>query len=67
MWQQANLAQREFDYNGEAVTEQSDGNIMLVRRQAKLDDMLIMGGLAEDLSVRDVMTTNGRLCYKYAS
>lgn len=60
-WQQEDLSRREFDYSGPILNSQNQ----IVN--ATLDDMLVMGGLAEDLRVRDVMSTNGRLCYKYAN
>ncbi|KAK1656697.1 hypothetical protein BDP55DRAFT_624850 [Colletotrichum godetiae] len=59
-WQQESPSTREFEYSGLAAQINSTELI-----PAHLDDMLLMGGLAEDLRVQDVMTTNGRLCYVY--
>ncbi|KAH6711904.1 hypothetical protein BKA61DRAFT_677100 [Leptodontidium sp. MPI-SDFR-AT-0119] len=61
-WQQENPSNREFEYAGQAAHLNSTELV-----PASLDDMLLMGGLAEDLRVRDVITTNSRLCYKYAN
>ncbi|CAG8950727.1 hypothetical protein HYFRA_00002938 [Hymenoscyphus fraxineus] len=60
-WQGKDLAKREFDYTGQMKLFNSTTFIT-----AGLDDMLLMGGLAPDLRVRDVMSTNGRFCYQYA-
>lgn len=58
-WQQAD-ASRGLDYNG--ITKNREGTF----GEASLDDKLPMGGLADDLSVREVMSTiDSVLCYKY--
>ncbi|KAM5353432.1 hypothetical protein ACJ41O_000082 [Fusarium nematophilum] len=60
-WQQADLSAREFDYTGDEASLNSTSRV-----PASLDDVLLMGGLAEDIRVRDIMdTTTLRLCYKY--
>lgn len=61
LWQQADPSARKTDFVGEKVTIDSS-----IASEASLDDILEMGGLADDLSVRDVMdASSSRLCYKY--
>ncbi|KAL0933454.1 monooxygenase [Colletotrichum truncatum] len=61
LWQQSDVAARQADYTGQAAVQGSD-----TRVAASLDDALLMGGLAEDATVRDLMTTtSSRLCYEY--
>ncbi|KAI9376528.1 hypothetical protein BJX61DRAFT_538767 [Aspergillus egyptiacus] len=62
-WQQESPSDRQFDYSGQAAHL----NATDVRFEASLDDVLLMGGLVEDVRVHDVMATDGRLCYQYAN
>jgi tyrosinase len=60
LWQQGD-ASRLSDYTGAALhfneTEATE---------VSLDDVLLMGGIEEDLKVRDVMDIhNEKLCYTY--
>ncbi|KAH7303868.1 hypothetical protein B0I35DRAFT_402008 [Stachybotrys elegans] len=60
LWQQEDES-RLSEYNGKAIHyNQTEAT------EVSLDDILMMGGLADDLTVRDVMSTqNGPLCYAY--
>ncbi|KAL8393739.1 hypothetical protein RB595_003471 [Gaeumannomyces hyphopodioides] len=59
-WQQQNSS-RLTEYGGTAVHYNETG-----RREATLDDLLVMDGLAADVKVRDIMdTVHGDLCYTY--
>ena len=61
LWQQKDLSARQSDYGGIA---KPNGSTVTVG--ASLDDPLRMGGLAEDLTVRDVMSTiSSPFCYSY--
>lgn len=58
MWQQKNLSKRINEYSGSSRAD-SD-------QEAKLTDLLEMHGLATDLEVQEMMSTeNGDLCYRY--
>lgn len=59
-WQQMNPDKRLSEYNGVALHYGEDGS-----REVSLDDKVPMLGLAEDLTVREIMDTTGRLCYSY--
>ncbi|KAJ4254533.1 hypothetical protein NW762_010132 [Fusarium torreyae] len=60
-WQQANPKARLSDYSGETANLKNQQ-----RGKAALKDLLLMGGLAKDVKVEDVMSTTGSvLCYKY--
>jgi tyrosinase len=57
-WQQENPRQRLMEYNGKAEFGMD--------REASLDDLMLMGGLAPDLKVFEFMDTESNsLCYKY--
>jgi tyrosinase len=60
LWQKGNST-RLTEYNGLYK------NINQTEQQeVSLDDILVMGGIDEDLTVGDVMdTTKGPLCYTY--
>lgn len=59
-WQQMNPDKRLSEYNGKADHYGEDES-----REVSLDDKLPMLGLAEELTVREVMDISGRLCYTY--
>lgn len=59
-WQQMNPDKRLSEYNGPA-SHYGEG----AAREVSLDDKLPMLGLAEELTVREVMDASGRLCYSY--
>jgi tyrosinase len=57
-WQQSNLAIRGQQYLGVAETNTT--------RKSSLEDLMPMGGLAPDVQVSHVMSTDaGLLCYGY--
>ncbi|KAH8171379.1 hypothetical protein LIA77_08146 [Sarocladium implicatum] len=59
-WQQKNES-RLKDYSGEAMHYGEEG-----RREVSMDDLLMMGDIAEDVTVRDVMDTRSeKLCFTY--
>jgi len=58
-WQQEDAENRIMAYNGQAPKTSSSANVQLF-------DMLTVGDLASEVSVRDVMKTNdGMFCYQY--
>ncbi|KAK4233363.1 hypothetical protein C8A03DRAFT_38930 [Achaetomium macrosporum] len=60
LWQQQDPS-RLSEYNGEASHFNETGS-----REVSLDDMLLMGGIEDDVTVREVMDVQGdRLCYTY--
>jgi tyrosinase len=60
LWQQQDPARLSV-YNGEAWHLGETGS-----REVSLDDKLLMGGIEDDVTVRDVIDTQGgRLCYTY--
>ncbi|KAH7131230.1 hypothetical protein EDB81DRAFT_950569 [Dactylonectria macrodidyma] len=60
-WQQANPKTRQTDYSG---VKKSAGSNAIGR--AALADLLLVGGMAKDVRVSDVMSTTGSvLCYTY--
>ncbi|KAI9055050.1 hypothetical protein LZ554_000016 [Drepanopeziza brunnea f. sp. 'monogermtubi'] len=63
LWQKRDPAKRNTEYAGPQTQDQFDG---VKPPEAGLDDWMPMRGLAPDLQVRDVMTTqNELLCYTY--
>jgi tyrosinase len=57
-WQQFDLAKRGTEYIGKAATDSSE--------KASLEDSMPMGGLAADIKVLEVMSTESDLlCYRY--
>ncbi len=57
-WQQVDLARRATEFVGKARTNSSD--------EASLEDGLPMGGLATEIKVREIMSTESDLlCYSY--
>ena len=60
LWQQQNST-RLTEYNGQALLfNQTE------YKPATLDDPLLMGGIADDVTIRDVIDTRSeRLCYTY--
>ncbi|KAK3935487.1 hypothetical protein QBC46DRAFT_397384 [Diplogelasinospora grovesii] len=59
-WQQENPKERLWVYEGKHMYNSTDEN------GASLDDPLLYGGFAEDVTVRRVMDTEGGfLCYRY--
>jgi tyrosinase len=63
LWQQEKPEERNFMFGGIRTEDQNDG---VVPPQATLDDVMTMRELAEDIKVRDVMTTDtDLLCYRY--
>jgi len=57
-WQQFDLAKRTTEYIGKAATDSRD--------KASLEDSMPMGGLAADIKVLEVMSTESDLlCYRY--
>lgn len=57
-WQQEDPRHRTAEYEGKHMFNSTDN--------ATVNDMLLFGGFAEDIPVRDVMSTEGGLlCYKY--
>jgi len=57
-WQQIDLAKRATEYIGKAVTDSSD--------KASLEDSMPMGGLASDIKLLEIMSTESDLlCYRY--
>jgi tyrosinase len=63
LWQQEKPEERNFMFGGIRTEDQNDG---VVPPQATLDDVMTMRELAEDVKVRDVMTTDtDLLCYRY--
>ncbi len=60
LWQKADFANRAYEYSG--VKLQISGQIF----KAALNDTMLMLGMAKDLPVRDIMTTETELlCYGY--
>jgi hypothetical protein len=63
MWQQEKPEERNFMFGGIKTQDKNDG---VTPPQATLDDTMRMMALADDIKVRDVMTTeNDLLCYRY--
>ncbi|CEF88219.1 hypothetical protein SNK03_012974 [Fusarium graminearum] len=63
LWQQENPKVRLADFAGDKTQDQFDGT---KPPRASLDDVLLMKGLADDLKVKDMMTTESSLlCYTY--
>lgn len=63
LWQEKNPKTRHTDFSGIKTEDQFDGT---KPPPASLDDVLLMMGLADDLKVKDMMTTeNSLLCYSY--
>jgi tyrosinase len=63
LWQQEDPEARYTDYSGIKTQDQFDGTIP---PPSSIDDVLPMLGLADDLTVKDVMsTTVGPFCYSY--
>jgi len=57
-WQQIDLAKRATEYMGKAATDSND--------KASLEDSMPMGGLASDIKVLEIMSTESDLlCYRY--
>lgn len=62
LWQAADPA-RVTDFGGDKTQNQWDGT---VPERASLEDTMRMLGLAEDVKVKDYMSTqSGKLCYRY--
>lgn len=59
-WQQMSPEKRLSEYYGKALHYGDEES-----RDISLDDKLPMLGLAEDVSVREVMDISERLCYTY--
>ncbi|KAI6355905.1 hypothetical protein MCOR25_008061 [Pyricularia grisea] len=59
LWQQQNTS-RLTEYYGEQIHFGEEGT-----REVSLDDVLPMWGLAENITIREIMDTTGRLCYTY--
>ena len=58
MWQERDPTNRRHQYNG-AAEHESD-------RQGSPEDSIPMGGLAPDVTVGDILDTQGEtLCYRY--
>jgi tyrosinase len=58
MWQQRDVERRLWQYRGASAHNSTS--------RATLDDLLPLGGLGENLSARDVMSTEtDLLCYRY--
>jgi tyrosinase len=63
LWQQQNPDKRNHEFFGALGSENPDES----EGTATLEDKILMLGLAEDVSVHDVLTTNSEmLCYKYS-
>ncbi|KPA35765.1 monooxygenase [Fusarium langsethiae] len=63
LWQQEDPKVRLADFAGDKTQDQFDGT---KPSRASLDDTLLMKDLADDLKVKDMMTTeNLVLCYSY--
>ncbi|KAJ1327075.1 tyrosinase [Microdochium nivale] len=60
LWQQKDLSTRGAEYSGEAAHFGETG-----RREVSLDDVLLMGGIAPDITVREVIDVSKSLCYTY--
>ncbi|CZR69038.1 related to monophenol monooxygenase (tyrosinase) [Phialocephala subalpina] len=62
LWQQQNPSERNHEYFGPRI-EESD----ISTEEASIEDQVLMLGMGQDRSVRDLLTTNTDiLCYKYA-
>jgi tyrosinase len=63
LWQEESPKTRYTEFSGYKTPDQFDGT---TPPPASLDDILLMNGLAQDLKVKDLMTTkNSLLCYSY--
>jgi tyrosinase len=63
MWQQENPSVRNMEYSGPQTQDKFDGT---TPPQATVDDLLPMLGMADDLPVKDLLTTESDLlCYVY--
>ncbi|KAF5240380.1 hypothetical protein FANTH_9640 [Fusarium anthophilum] len=63
LWQQEDPKTRTMEFAGYKTQDQFDGT---KPPPASLDDTLLMNGLADDLKVKDLMTTQSSLlCYSY--
>jgi len=63
LWQQNNSEKRNGEFSGPIWVPNEES---LAESGAKITDSIKMLGLAQDATVREVMTTNTELlCYKY--
>lgn len=57
LWQRKDAGHRQREYTGRTDTSNA----------ASLEDLLVLGGLAPDITVSQVMDTEGaELCYRYS-